>query len=129
MAFKLLAISMGGVIGALLRYGTGGAVHKFLQADFPYGTLFINLSGCLVIGFLWGLFERFNFSSNLRLFVFIGILGSFTTFSSYGIETFNLIRDGEMRAGLLNILFNNVFGISFVFIGFWLSKITMNLLK
>ncbi|HTY12953.1 MAG TPA: fluoride efflux transporter CrcB [Candidatus Omnitrophota bacterium] len=129
MLGKIIAVSLGGVVGALMRYGTGGIVHRSFPADFPYGTLFINLAGCLAIGFLWGMFERFEFPSNARSFVFIGILGSFTTFSSYGIETFNLLRDGEINYGLMNILLNNVLGIVLVFAGFWLSRAVLGMFK
>lgn len=129
MLIKLLAISLGGMIGALLRYGVGGATHRLTSADFPFGTLAVNLTGCLVIGLLWGLFERFNFPSTLRLFLFIGVLGSYTTFSSFGLETFNLFRDGEVRLGLYNILLTNTLGILLVFAGYFAVRWLLNLAR
>ena len=116
MLIKIISISTGAVIGALGRYFVGGSVHKYLPADFPYGTMVVNLSGCLVIGVLWGMFERFEFSSNLRLFLFIGILGSYTTFSSLGLETFNLLRDGEIKYSLINMFASNIFGVMLVLV-------------
>jgi len=129
MMIKLLAISLGGMIGALLRYGVGGAIHRLTSTTFPVGTMFINLTGCLIIGLLWGLFERFNFSSLLRSFLFIGVLGSYTTFSSLGLETFSLFRDGEARLGLYNVLITNTFGILLVFGGYFAVRWLLNLTK
>ncbi len=126
---KIIVLSLGGVVGVLLRYFTGGAVHKVAGSGFPYGTLVINLVGCFVIGLLWGIFERFEFSSNLRLFLFIGVLGSFTTFSSFGLETFNLFRDNELRLGLYNLLITNVFGVGLVYAGYFGSRVLINVFK
>jgi CrcB protein len=129
MMIKLLAISLGGMIGALLRYGVGGLTHRFTSGDFPYGTMLVNLTGCLVIGLLWGLFERSNFPSALRLFLFIGVLGSYTTFSSFGLETFTLFRDGEVRLGLYNILITNTLGLLLVFAGYFAVRWFLGLAK
>lgn len=129
MLIKVLILSLGGVVGVLLRYFTGGAVHKVAGSGFPYGTLVINLAGCLIIGLLWGVFERFELSSNLRLFLFIGVLGSFTTFSSFGLETFNLMRDNELRLGLYNMLITNVFGLGLVYAGYLGSRALISILK
>ena len=82
----------------------------------------VNLAGSLAIGFLWGLSERLVFSSNLKPFIFVGILGGFTTFSTYGLECFNLLRDGEVLLALTNIFLSNVIGVSLVFLGFALSR-------
>lgn len=126
---NILSIAIGGIIGSLMRYGAGGFVHRFAGGNFPYGTLLVNLSGCLAIGFLWGAFERFNFSSPVRSFLFIGVLGSYTTFSSFGLETFNLLRDREFVAGAYNILFTNLTGIAFVFAGYFAASWLVSLGK
>ena len=129
MFIKILILSLGGIVGVLMRYATGGAVHRVTGGGFPYGTLVINLTGCLIIGLLWGIFERFEFSSNLRLFLFIGVLGSFTTFSSFGLETFNLLRDNELRLGLYNMVITNVFGLALVYLGYFGSRVLINIFK
>ena len=129
MLIKVAVLSLGGVVGVLLRYFTGGAVHRVAGSGFPYGTLVINLTGCLIIGLCWGLFERFDLSSNLRLFLLFGVLGSFTTFSSFGLETFTLLRDNEVQLGLYNLLLNNVFGLGLVFVGYFGARVLINVFK
>lgn len=118
---KFLSIGIGGGFGALLRYFISTFTYKFLDGIFPWGTLTVNLIGCFCIGFLWGIFERFVIAPNIRLFIFVGILGGFTTFSSYGLETFSLLREGESKMALLNVLSSNIFGIGCVFGGFAVS--------
>jgi fluoride exporter len=91
---QVFLVGAGGFLGAILRYAVGGWVHDMLNnASFPYGTLIVNAIGCLLIGFLSGLAEsRSVFGPQARLFIFIGILGGFTTFSSFAYETFSLAR-------------------------------------
>jgi fluoride exporter len=115
---KLLLIAAGGAGGALLRYAVSSLTYRYVDADFPWGTLIVNLSGCYMIGLLWGFSERTPFSANTNLLVFTGILGAYTTFSTFGIETFNLLRGGEIGPGLLNILGSNVLGLACVLLGF-----------
>ncbi len=83
-------VGSGGFLGALARYGLSGLVQRQLPfASFPYGTLVVNLMGCALIGVLAGLAEsRQMFGSEVRTFAFIGVLGGFTTFSTFGYETF-----------------------------------------
>lgn len=92
-----LLVGCGGFAGAVFRYALGGIVHRHLPlTTFPYGTLSVNLLGCLLIGALAGLADsRQLFAPELRAFVFIGLLGGFTTFSTFGYETFAMARDGE----------------------------------
>ncbi|HLF86413.1 MAG TPA: CrcB family protein [Nitrospiria bacterium] len=96
---------------------------------FPWGTLGVNLLGSFIAGFLWEGFERAAVSPELRIFVFIGILGSFTTFSSYNLETFSLLRDGEIRLALSNVVVSNVLGIALIFIGYAASRSLISLFK
>jgi CrcB protein len=124
----LVFIAIGGGIGALLRYVISGLTHRYLDGIFAWGTLFVNLIGSFAIGFFWELVGRLA-SANLRLFVFIGLLGAFTTFSTYSLETFNLLRDGEIKLGLLNILASNIFGIILVFFGFIASRYLTSLFR
>lgn len=94
---KILLIGLGGGLGAILRYYTGGYVQQWAHNfTFPVGTVVVNLLGCLVIGLLSQLADsRGVFTPEARLFVFIGLLGGFTTFSTFGNESINLLRDAE----------------------------------
>lgn len=114
----VLLVGIGGFIGSAMRYLLGGYVQQSSKSIFPYGTLAVNVIGCFVIGFLSQLAEnRGAFSSEARAFVFIGILGGFTTFSSFGNETLNLARDGEMLNAFANIGLNVVLGLFAVWLG------------
>ena len=101
---QVLAIAAGGAIGALLRYWTSLAVHSRLGTGFPYGTLAVNVLGSLLMGFLYiWLIERMAAGPALRAFLLIGVLGAFTTFSAFSMETLNLIEGGQAGKALLNI--------------------------
>lgn len=102
---QTLAIAAGGAIGALLRYWTSTAVHNRLGTGFPYGTLTVNVMGSLLMGFLYiWLIERLAAGSALRAFLLIGILGAFTTFSTFSMETLNLLESGQPGKALANVL-------------------------
>lgn len=121
---SVLLVGAGGFVGSAGRYLVAGWVHRFLGTPWvPYGTLVVNTLGCLLIGFLVGLTEfRQVFAPDTRIFVFIGILGGFTTFSTFGLETFALARDGEfVRAGA-NVLLQVVLGLACVWAGYSISK-------
>jgi fluoride exporter len=94
---NLLLVGAGGFLGAVARYLVGGWIlHHSMAAKFPWGTFTINVLGCLVIGVLSGVAERFDtFGHGARLFLFTGLLGGFTTFSAFGLETIFLMRRGE----------------------------------
>ena len=111
-----------------MRYLLGTWTQSVSRSiDFPYGTLTVNLIGCFVIGFLSQLAEaRGAFTSESRAFVFIGILGGFTTFSSFGNDTINLFRDGETFNALANVGANVILGLVLVWFGrivaYWIWK-------
>ena len=121
---KLLLIALGGATGALLRYGLSGLVQNWSNSSsFPYGTLAVNLVGCLVIGFLSQLVESYGlFSSDTRSFVFIGVLGAFTTYSTFANESVNLARDGQGTGFLFNLGLHVFLGLAAV----WLGRIVVN---
>jgi CrcB protein len=126
---RFFIIGLGGAIGTILRYVMGGLDYRFSSGVFPISTLVVNVTGSLVIGFLWGIVDRFAISPNIRLFVFIGILGGYTTFSTFSFETFNLMRDGEYRIAIFNITLSVVLSVGAVFAGYIASKMLMNLFK
>lgn len=119
---KVVLILLGGGIGTLARYGVSGYAFQRYTGLFPVGTLAVNLVGSFLIGLLWGLAEHSAMSPNVRTFLFVGILGGFTTFSTFSLETLNLLRDGELKVALLNVLLNNVLGIALAFVGFILAR-------
>lgn len=122
----ILLVGTGGFVGSVLRYLISGWVFRILDKPFfPAGTLTVNVIGCLVIGFLGGIAEqRRIFDAEFRLFVFIGILGGFTTFSAFAYETTALARDAHLAAALLNIALQVVVGVSAVWLGTLLARFT-----
>jgi CrcB protein len=126
---KFILLAAGGAIGTILRYSISGFTYRFFNGVFPWGTLAVNLTGSFIIGLLWGLFEIENISSNVRNFIFIGILGGFTTFSTFTLESLNLFRDGEVKLALANILASNLIGIFLVFLGFIIARNIVNLVR
>ena len=94
---NILLVGLGGFIGSVARYKLGGWIlHLTVQEKFPFGTFAVNIAGCLVAGVLAGLVEKHElFSAETRLFLFTGLLGGFTTFSAFGLETMFLLRRGE----------------------------------
>jgi CrcB protein len=119
----VVSIAIGGAFGALLRYALSGWVYDLLGQEFPWGTLAINLIGCFLIGFLWQWFEGAIVPPYLRTLLITGGLGAFTTFSTYGVETLNLMRDGEWKFSFLNIALSNVLGIFLVYLGFVVARL------
>ncbi|HZY09627.1 MAG TPA: fluoride efflux transporter CrcB [Bacteroidota bacterium] len=100
-----LFVFIGGGMGASARYWLSGAVYRFLSTDFPYGNLIVNILGCFLIGVLMvSVQDRFIVTPALRVFLAVGILGGFTTFSSFSYETISLIRDGEMFRASINVM-------------------------
>ena len=124
---RFFYVGVGGAVGALLRYLVSGWIYRFAAGGFPWGTLAVNLIGSFIIGLLWGVFEISIISQNLRLFLFMGILGSFTTFSTFSLESFSLLRDGEYGLLLLNVILSIVLGISLVFAGYLSARYAISM--
>ena len=118
-----LVVGSGGFLGALARYGLSGLVQRSLPlATFPHGTLVVNLTGCLAIGMITGLAEaRQLFGPEFRLFALIGLLGGFTTFSTFGYETFAMIRDEEYLRAAANVVLHVILGLALVWLGYALT--------
>ncbi|MBN2352751.1 MAG: fluoride efflux transporter CrcB [Spirochaetales bacterium] len=126
---KYVLIFLGSGAGGLSRYILSTLVYDAFPGGFPVGTLAVNWIGCFLIGFLSALFGRFVLPPDLRLFVFVGFLGGFTTFSAFGLETYNLLRERELPAALLNFLLANGAGIVLVFAGFLLFQIMIKVMR
>ena len=120
---QLLLIALGGAIGAVLRFAGSNAVYSLLGRDFPYGTLLVNVLGSFLMGILVILFiERMESTPELRAFFLIGLLGAFTTFSTFSIETFYLIEQGEIIKAGLNMLLSVVLCLIAVSMGVFLGR-------
>ena len=120
---KYVLIAAGGGAGSLVRYLAGTAVMTRLGARFPWGTMVVNVTGCLLIGFLMTLFtERFSPATNWRPLLVIGFLGGYTTFSSFEWETYAAARDGNAWLGLANVMGSVALGYAAVWLGALLAR-------
>ena len=121
---KLFLIGLAGFIGTLSRYWMSGVVARRYGETFPMGTLVVNLVGCFLVGLLfYTLEERFLVNQTARTVVLIGFLGGFTTFSSFGMQTFTLLRDGEVGFAILNMTASNFVGLLLVWAGYTVAKV------
>jgi CrcB protein len=112
-----LLVAAGGGIGAALRYLLGGLITSRLGPDFPWGTFIVNVSGCLLIGVVLGLVERGALPAEARLFLAVGVLGGYTTFSTFGYETFRLLEGGELLQAAGNAFGQLALGLAGVYLG------------
>ena len=116
---RILLVGLAGLAGTLCRYWLAGAVTRRYGESFPLGTLVVNLFGCFAAGLLFHLMqERYAFSETARAVVFVGLLGGFTTFSSFGLQTFTLLREGQAGAAALNVVASNLLGLLLVWAGY-----------
>ncbi len=120
-----LWIFLGSGIGGMARYLMSTSVQRITNGwIFPFGTFSVNILGCLIIGLLAQLVEaRGLFSSEQRLFIFVGLLGGFTTFSSFSYETFQLLRDGEYLYASCNAVLQVLLGLACVWLGYIIGKL------
>ena len=113
-----LALLAGGLIGTAGRYLLSGVVQRYAGTGFPYGTLAVNLLGCLIIGFLASLAEqRTILTAEARLFWFVGFLGAFTTFSTYIYESWQFLRNGQLTLAVANLLGSILLGLLALWLG------------
>lgn len=119
---KIIAIMIGGGLGASCRHTLFLLVQKISPDNFPYGTLAVNLLGSFLIGFLWGYFEGSRLTPTLRVFIFTGFLGGFTTFSTFAREAMQLFKIGQWKPALAYVLVSNISGVLLVFAGFYLAQ-------
>lgn len=117
---EYLVVFVGGGLGAVARFVLGTAVQKASAAGFPWGTFVVNMLGCLLVGVIAELIRvRVDWQGHVRLFLVVGILGGFTTFSSFGYETVALIQSGKLMDGLLNAFGQLILGLIFVALGLY----------
>jgi CrcB protein len=121
---QAVAVGAGGFFGAILRWGVSSLVHRVIPLlDFPIGTLVVNVVGCLGIGVVNGLAHSvMPLHPQVRLFLVIGLLGGFTTFSTFGYETFDLARDGRALHAVSNVAIHVVVGIASMWLGYALAS-------
>jgi CrcB protein len=122
---KLLMLAGGSLAGGFARYYVSGLVYRVLGAGFPYGTLIVNLTGCFLIGILSSLADRrFLLGPEGKLFLMIGFCGAYTTFSTFMLETSNLLRDGEIWHAFANVALSVVLGFLALRLGMLLGDLT-----
>jgi CrcB protein len=120
---QVLAIAGGGAVGAVLRYWVSSGVYTLTGRGFPYGTLLVNVLGSLLMGFLYiWLLERMPSGVALRAFLLIGLLGAFTTFSTFSVETLNLMEAGQIARAVLNTLLSVVLCVGAAALGVMLAR-------
>lgn len=120
---QVVAIAVGGALGSVLRYGLSNWVHGFAGRGFPYGTLAVNVVGCLAMGVLFVLLvERLGTGAVWRAGLLIGALGGFTTFSTFSIETFNLIEQGAMAKAAANMTVSLILCVGATWVGVLLAR-------
>ena len=119
---KLILLAIGGAAGTILRYYLSSSIQANNATLFPWGTFSVNLIGSLIIGIIAGVLINQTLTEQWQLFIFVGVLGGFTTFSSLAIETFNLLRTGQYIIATTYMLSTNFFGLLLAAAGFMISK-------
>ena len=120
---KILLLALGGALGTLCRHGVNSLHLTLGNTGFPLGTMTVNLIGSLLIGFLAGVFSHIHTPQSVKLFLVVGFLGGFTTFSSFSLDNFTLLQDGKMTLALSNMLISTLAGLILVFVGFRVARV------
>lgn len=121
--WNYVAVALGGVVGCCARYGVTQAVQAFYGKNFPLATLIINVVGCLLMGFLfYATLERVNVSQSMRVAILTGVLGGFTTFSAFAIETLLLAEGGKLAHAVLYVTLSVVLCLLAVYLGAWCAR-------
>lgn len=124
---KLLLIMIAGGLGALSRYLLTGFAHRLFGESFPYGTFIVNISGCLLFGFLWGYLESrlsmLGLGAATRVVLLTGFMGAFTTFSTFAFETVQLLESSQYVSAAVNLAGQTVLGIAFIMLGIAASRL------
>ncbi len=121
---RILLVGLAGLLGTLCRYWLSGAFARRYGEAFPFGTLAVNLLGCFAAGLLFHFLQaRHAFGETARAAVFVGLIGGFTTFSTYGLQTFEMLREGRVGLAALNVVASNLLGVLMVCAGYALAKL------
>jgi CrcB protein len=120
---NILLVILGGGLGSACRYLFSQAATRWFGSQFPWGTLGVNLVGCLLIGIGFALAEKSIINSSVRLLFMTGFLGGLTTFSTYALETINFAQNNELGMFALNFTVNNLCGLVLVFIGLGIGRL------
>lgn len=120
---KIILIFLGSGLGGVLRYGLQGCVQRWTEGSFPFGTLAVNVLGCGVLGFLAAAMTGpLLIREDFRIGLTVGIIGGFTTFSTFGFETFSLANEGQLRFALLNVALSCGLGLAAVWLGYRVAE-------
>ncbi len=123
LLMQYLVIGLGGALGSMLRFGLGSWIDSGAQKAapiFPWGTIIVNITGCFIIGFIYSISAtegRLMLSSLTRQFIMIGILGGYTTFSSFSLQTLTLAQDGQWGSAVANVILSVVLCLAGVWLG------------
>jgi len=120
---KLALIGLGGLLGTLSRYWLSEGIDERSHSSFPYGTIVVNLAGCFAAGFLFQFLDQAVLSPDLRLAIFTGFLGGFTTFSAYALQTFVLTQGGLLSWAVVNVVASNLLSLGMVWLGAGVSRL------
>lgn len=123
----VVALACGGLLGVFLRHGVCVAANGLFGCQFPYGILVVNLLGGLAVGYVFELFAQGVLPETARVFFIPGLLGAFTTFSAYSLDTINLFMAGRWLVSMVNIVLNNGLALLFVVLGMKLARLAKGL--
>ena len=124
MTQRIILLCIAGAAGTLCRYGLAGLTHRIAGTSFPWGTLAVNITGCFAAGLLWAVFEhRWTVSSETRIIVMLGFMGAFTTFSTYMLESGELIRTAQYFSAAANLFLQNGLGLIALIAGVALGRL------
>jgi len=119
-----LAVGIGGAVGSMARHAVNVAVLRALGTPVPFATAIVNIVGCFIIGVLAAALAggSLRLGDTARAFVFVGLIGGFTTFSSLGLDTLTLVRAGAVSTAMINVAVQFGVGLAAVFLGFWIAR-------
>ena len=121
---NILLIAIGGALGSISRYGCQKWIYQLYPHPFPFGTFAVNVVGSLIIGMFFGISGKGNLlDPGWRLFLTTGFCGGYTTFSTFSLETFSLLKDGEYMYAILYIVLSVLFGLLAVWLGILITKL------